>query len=124
MAVAFIPLLSEFGNFCEFSVPLEEMDTTFLLKRPSASAKGSDILAPFSSKVWILILLALILVGPTIYITIYLRYFLVLGIFLLVDIYIVHSHEYDIQTGPNSLQKSNLKNLLFWLACGLFTELY
>ncbi|KAL7289919.1 hypothetical protein TKK_0016306 [Trichogramma kaykai] len=73
VAVAFIPALSEFRSWCNFSVPLEEMDTTFLLKRPQTSSTGSDLLAPFSNKVWILILLSVLLVAPTTYIMILLR---------------------------------------------------
>ncbi|XP_058789176.1 glutamate receptor ionotropic, kainate 2 isoform X2 [Phymastichus coffea] len=73
MAVAFIPILSQFRNFCAYSTPLDEMDTTFLMRRPPVSSTGSGLLAPFSAKVWFFILGALLIVGPTIYIFIHLR---------------------------------------------------
>ncbi|XP_008203431.1 glutamate receptor ionotropic, kainate 3 [Nasonia vitripennis] len=73
MAVAFIPILSSFRNICDYSAPLDEMDTTFLLKRPGTSATGSGLTAPFSTRVWYLILISLLVVGPTIYLIIYLR---------------------------------------------------
>lgn len=74
MAVAFLPLLSQFRNLCDYSTPLDEMDTTFLMKRPAVSSSGSGLLAPFSTKVWLYILLSLLVVGPTIFIFITLRF--------------------------------------------------
>ncbi|XP_011501269.1 PREDICTED: glutamate receptor ionotropic, kainate 2 [Ceratosolen solmsi marchali] len=51
----------------------DEMDTTFLMKRPGTSSSGSGLLAPFTEQVWILIFISLLIVGPTIYLMILLR---------------------------------------------------
>lgn len=45
-----------------------------IMKRPPSSADGSGLLAPFTSEVWLLILVSLIAVGPIIYGLIVLRY--------------------------------------------------
>ncbi|KAJ8675862.1 hypothetical protein QAD02_011648 [Eretmocerus hayati] len=73
MAVAFIPILSEFRASCDFSEALDEMDTTFLMNRPGTSAKGSGLFAPFNETVWTWIFISVMLVGPTIYTLVLLR---------------------------------------------------
>ncbi|XP_015606065.1 uncharacterized protein LOC107272912 isoform X2 [Cephus cinctus] len=73
MAVAFLPVLSEAHNTVKYGTYLDEMEWTILMKRPQESATGSGLLAPFDTTVWILILISVIIVGPTIYILIYIR---------------------------------------------------
>lgn len=67
MAVAFLPVLPEMRRFCSFSTALDETRLTALMQRPQESATGSGLLAPFDRTVWILVLTALICVGPVIY---------------------------------------------------------
>ncbi|XP_076625656.1 ionotropic receptor 76b [Colletes latitarsis] len=67
MAVAFLPTLPEMRQFCTFSISLDEMRLTAVMKRPHESATGSGLLAPFERTVWILVLASLIFVGPVIY---------------------------------------------------------
>lgn len=45
-----------------------------VMKRPPSSADGSGLMAPFTTSVWLLILLSLLTVGPLIYFLIWLRY--------------------------------------------------
>lgn len=45
-----------------------------IMKRPPSSADGSGLMAPFTTSVWLLILLSLLTVGPLIYGLIVLRY--------------------------------------------------
>ncbi|KAK9300374.1 hypothetical protein QLX08_006915 [Tetragonisca angustula] len=67
VAVAFLPVLPEMGQYCTFSTPLDEMKLTAVMKRPQDSATGSGLLAPFERIVWLLVLASLIFVGPIIY---------------------------------------------------------
>ncbi|XP_043514940.1 glutamate receptor ionotropic, kainate 5 isoform X1 [Frieseomelitta varia] len=67
VAVAFLPVLPEMGQYCTFSTPLDEMKLTAVMKRPQDSATGSGLLAPFERTVWLLVLASLIFVGPIIY---------------------------------------------------------
>ncbi|KAK1129910.1 hypothetical protein K0M31_019610 [Melipona bicolor] len=67
VAVAFLPVLPEMGEYCTFSTPLDEMKLTAVMKRPQDSATGSGLLAPFERTVWLLVLASLIFVGPIIY---------------------------------------------------------
>lgn len=73
MAVAFLPSMPEVRHMFKYSVALDEVEWTILMKRPQESATGSGLLAPFDTTVWILILISLIVVGPTIYILIFIR---------------------------------------------------
>lgn len=45
-----------------------------VMKRPPSSADGSGLMAPFTTSVWLLILVSLLTVGPLIYFLIWLRY--------------------------------------------------
>lgn len=74
LAVAFIPILTELYDLCTFSSILNEIQITLMMKRPSESATGQGILAPFSDIVWYYILGSWIIFGPTMYILIYIRY--------------------------------------------------
>ncbi|XP_033366158.1 glutamate receptor ionotropic, delta-2 isoform X2 [Bombus vosnesenskii] len=67
VAVAFLPVLPEIGQYCTFSAPLDETKLTAVMKRPQESATGSGLLAPFERTVWLLVLMSLIFVGPIIY---------------------------------------------------------
>lgn len=44
-----------------------------MMKRPKESATGSGLLAPFTTPVWLLIILSLLVVGPLIHFIIFLR---------------------------------------------------
>ncbi|XP_033607033.1 ionotropic receptor 93a isoform X2 [Cryptotermes secundus] len=73
MAAAFLPVFHEMDNLVNWSTSLDESNWVVMMKRPSESATGSGLLAPFDSTVWILILISLIAIGPTIYIIIIIR---------------------------------------------------
>lgn len=68
MAVAFLPILPELRKYCTFSTTLEQSELTVLMKRPQESATGSGLLAPFDTTVWLLVLTAVVIVGPIIYV--------------------------------------------------------
>ncbi|CAL1683662.1 unnamed protein product [Lasius platythorax] len=68
MAVAFLPLLPELRKYCTFSTALDQSEVTVLMKRPQESATGSGLLAPFDHTVWLLVLTAVLFVGPIIYV--------------------------------------------------------
>lgn len=68
MAVAFLPILPELRKYCTFSTTLEQSELTVLMKRPQESATGSGLLAPFNQTVWLLVLAAVVSVGPIIYV--------------------------------------------------------
>ncbi|XP_067215019.1 glutamate receptor ionotropic, kainate 2 isoform X2 [Linepithema humile] len=73
MAVAFLPILSELRNYCTFSTALDQSELSVLMKRPQESATGSGLLAPFDHIVWLLVLAAVLFVGPIIYVFAILR---------------------------------------------------
>jgi len=68
MAVAFLPMLPELQKYCTFSVALDESELTALMKRPDYSTTGTGLLAPFEQTVWLLVLTAVLSVGPIIFI--------------------------------------------------------
>lgn len=68
IAVALTPIIPESLQYCDFGTILDTVDVTVLLKRPTESAVGSGLLAPFNNTVWICILFSLIIMGPVIYI--------------------------------------------------------
>lgn len=74
MAVAFLPTLPELRKYCTFSIALDQSELTALMKRPQESATGSGLLAPFNQTVWLLVLTAVLLVGPIIYVFATLRF--------------------------------------------------
>lgn len=74
MAVAFLPLLPELRKYCTFSTALDQSEVTVLMKRPQESATGSGLLAPFDHTVWLLVLTAVLFVGPIIYVFATLRF--------------------------------------------------
>lgn len=75
MAVAFVPILSDARSYMHYSsTTLDEGEWIMLMRRPSESAGGSGLVAPFDRLVWYLILVSLIAVGPIIYALIWLRF--------------------------------------------------
>lgn len=74
VAAAFLPVVREGQQLIQYSRNLDNGEWVVLMKRPTESAQGSGLLAPFTFEVWLLILVSLIAVGPTIYLIIYLRY--------------------------------------------------
>ncbi|KAL9909618.1 ionotropic receptor 76b [Glossina fuscipes fuscipes] len=74
MAAAFLPLLSDQRGYIFYStVILDEGEWIMVMQRPHESASGSGLLAPFDYRVWTLILVSFLAVGPIIYILIILR---------------------------------------------------
>lgn len=68
MAAVFLPIMSDAREFVEFSTTtLDEGNWIMMMRRPGESATGSGLLAPFDKNVWLLILLSLLTVGPSIY---------------------------------------------------------
>lgn len=69
-----MPLLSEQRGYVFYSsTTLDEGEWIMVMQRPSESASGSGLLAPFDYWVWILIFISLLTVGPIIYFLIILR---------------------------------------------------
>ncbi|KAK2587964.1 hypothetical protein KPH14_004047 [Odynerus spinipes] len=73
MIAAFVPVLEELRNNYLFSTTLDELELTAIMIRPHESATGSGLLAPFDNTVWLLVLTAVLVVGPTIYLFALLR---------------------------------------------------
>ncbi|XP_066591748.1 glutamate receptor U1-like isoform X1 [Prorops nasuta] len=73
MAVALLPVLPKMLNYCSFSITLDEIVLTVLMKRPEESATGSGLLAPFDRTVWLLVLISVVIMGPLIYVFVFLR---------------------------------------------------
>nr|QRF71035.1 ionotropic receptor [Semiothisa cinerearia] len=66
MAAAFLPKLGKFINMISYSSDLDEGVWKMMLKRPTASAAGSGLMAPFNGLVWYLTLAAVLCYGPCI----------------------------------------------------------
>ncbi|XP_075235011.1 ionotropic receptor 76b isoform X2 [Lycorma delicatula] len=73
MAAAFIPILHSRHSKLQWGTELIQNKYFILMKRPTESASGSGLLAPFEIEVWMLILLSLLVVGPIMYAIIRLR---------------------------------------------------
>ncbi|XP_052737877.1 glutamate receptor ionotropic, delta-2 [Bicyclus anynana] len=73
MAAAFLPVLVKFNKLVTFSNDLDEGVWMMMLKRPKESAAGSGLLAPFATYVWYLILAAVLVYGPCIYLLTWIR---------------------------------------------------
>lgn len=74
MAAVFIPVMADARKHIEYSTTtLDEGNWIMLMRRPGESATGSGLLAPFDKNVWLLILLSLLTVGPSIYLLIIIR---------------------------------------------------
>lgn len=68
MAAVFMPVMADARRHVEYSTTtLDEGSWIMLMRRPGESATGSGLLAPFDKNVWLLILLSLLTVGPSIY---------------------------------------------------------
>ncbi|XP_054261952.1 glutamate receptor ionotropic, delta-1 [Macrosteles quadrilineatus] len=73
MAAAFLPVVPGSHRMVLWGVEMVQNDYYVLMKRPKESASGSGLLAPFDTEVWLLILLSLLVVGPIMYLVMYLR---------------------------------------------------
>lgn len=61
-------------SYVDFSTTtLDEGNWIMMMRRPGESATGSGLMAPFDRDVWLLILLSLTTVGPSVYGLIILR---------------------------------------------------
>lgn len=68
MAAVFLPVMADAREHINFSTTtLDEGNWIMIMNRPGESATGSGLLAPFDRDVWLLILLSLLTVGPSIY---------------------------------------------------------
>lgn len=68
MAAAFLPIISDARLYIDYSTTtLDEGEWIMIMKRPSESATGSGLMAPFNRDVWISIFVSLFAVGPIIY---------------------------------------------------------
>ncbi|KAL3267593.1 hypothetical protein HHI36_011711 [Cryptolaemus montrouzieri] len=73
VSVAFMPVISQFRGLVHYSPSLDVGEWIVLMKRPSESATGTGLLAPFTFPVWILIFVSLFVVGPVIFVIVYVR---------------------------------------------------
>ncbi|KAJ8969797.1 hypothetical protein NQ317_003302 [Molorchus minor] len=73
VAAAFLPVITTFRDDISYSTSFDTAEWVVLMKRPKESATGSGLLAPFTTPVWILIILSLTVVGPVIYLLIFLQ---------------------------------------------------
>ncbi|KAJ8948909.1 hypothetical protein NQ318_020495, partial [Aromia moschata] len=67
MVAAFLPIIHSFRNDITYSRSFDTAEWVVMMRRPKESATGSGLLAPFTTPVWILIILSLLVVGPIIY---------------------------------------------------------
>lgn len=68
MVAAFLPIISDARKYIDYSTTtLDEGEWIMIMKRPSESATGSGLMAPFNRSVWISIFVSLFAVGPMIY---------------------------------------------------------
>ncbi|XP_045478920.1 glutamate receptor U1 isoform X1 [Harmonia axyridis] len=73
ISVAFMPVISHFREKVHYSPSLDVGEWLVLMKRPTESATGTGLLAPFTFPVWILIMVSLFVVGPIIYVIVQIR---------------------------------------------------
>ncbi|XP_023290597.1 glutamate receptor ionotropic, delta-2 isoform X3 [Orussus abietinus] len=73
MVVAFVPVIPEYWRYFKYGTTLDEVEWTVLMGRPSESASGSGLLAPFDTVVWSLVLVSVLVVGPVVYLLVSLR---------------------------------------------------
>ncbi|KAK9869959.1 hypothetical protein WA026_006057 [Henosepilachna vigintioctopunctata] len=73
LSVAFMPVISQLRDKVHYSPSLDVGEWVVLMKRPSESATGTGLLAPFTLPVWCFIMLSLFLIGPIIYVMVYFR---------------------------------------------------
>ncbi|KAJ8950665.1 hypothetical protein NQ314_007795 [Rhamnusium bicolor] len=71
LVAAFLPIINSFRDSITYSISFDTEEWVVLMRRPKESATGSGLLAPFTTPVWILIILSLLVVGPIIYLLIY-----------------------------------------------------
>lgn len=73
IVAAFLPIMNSFHGEIWYSRGFDTAEWVVLMKRPRESATGSGLLAPFTTSVWILIILSLLVVGPIIYLLVLLQ---------------------------------------------------
>lgn len=73
LAAAFLPVVPTYWEFVRYSTSLDSGEWVVLMQRPSQSATGSGLLAPFTWQVWLLVLVSVVAVGPIIYFLILLK---------------------------------------------------
>ncbi|XP_051159751.1 glutamate receptor ionotropic, delta-1 [Leptopilina boulardi] len=73
MVVAFLPVMTKVRDYINYSVSLDEMEMTFLLRRPAESSSGAGLFAPYTPEVWYSIFATIFIIGPTAWVTIQLR---------------------------------------------------
>ncbi|XP_072161417.1 glutamate receptor ionotropic, delta-1-like [Bemisia tabaci] len=73
MVAAFVPNLPDLENVLEWGAELCQYEYVILTRRPSESATGSGLLAPFAREVWFFILAAVIFTGPVIWVIMKIR---------------------------------------------------
>lgn len=73
ISAAFLPILPSFWHNISYSAELDVGEFVVMMQRPKESATGSGLLAPFTTPVWFLIILSLLVVGPLIHFIIFLR---------------------------------------------------
>lgn len=67
MAAAFLPVIPSLWSHIRYSRAIDRGEWVVLMNRPQESATGSGLWAPFTLRVWFLILAALLSTGPVIY---------------------------------------------------------
>lgn len=67
MAVALLPMNPDMYPFISYSPMLTTLDLKVMMRRPDYSAIGSGLLAPFTTQVWIYILIAVAISGPIVF---------------------------------------------------------
>lgn len=72
-AAGFLPIVTSLREEISYSPMLDSGEWVVMMRRPKESATGSNLLAPFTQPVWLLILLSLLVVGPVIYLLILLK---------------------------------------------------
>ncbi|CAG9761963.1 unnamed protein product [Ceutorhynchus assimilis] len=71
VAAAFLPI--QYSDIVTYSRSLDTAQWVVLMSRPQESASGSRLLAPFTATVWTLIIISLLVVGPVLWLLIFLR---------------------------------------------------
>lgn len=67
IAAAFLPVIPGLWSHIRYSRAIDRGEWVVLMNRPQESATGSGLWAPFTLRVWFLILAALLSTGPVIY---------------------------------------------------------
>ncbi|XP_060530538.1 glutamate receptor U1 [Cylas formicarius] len=71
VAATFLPMT--YNETIRYSRSLDTAEWVVLMLRPKESATGSGLLAPFTASVWTLIIISLLIVGPILYLVVFIR---------------------------------------------------